>query len=583
MGKDSLIKSTTKKTAKKSAPKKKTAQTKTGSQAKKSTAKKSTASRAQGTRRKATSAAKSAPKKLLLKQFVSRTSPSPLPPPDYSSMTAPPLIDSGDAAEVERLRKLLSRQFDMADIKAAAKAVTEAVATAPETTSSSAPVAAPETHAASPAPLEAPEKLLFRQFVSRTSPSPLPPPDYSSMTAPPLIDSEDAAEVERLRKLLSRQFDMADIKAAAEAVTEIAAPAPGTTSSSAPVEAPETDAAAPPPPEAGTQAQAPETATEQPQAPPASPAPSQAEPIEVAQEQAQEPESEAEPLTSAPPEAGTQAQAPETATEQPQALPASPAPSQAEPIEVAQEQTPKQAAVTEQVAQARLLSQSESPASNHPETGRPDSDPVQRAVKLGLAALALVVLLVVWASISNSSKYFIVPANGSVEIWRGDFSPTGKRFVVVLHDMRLDTPVKSVYRSDEIYPIIFDYYLNKADSFLDVQGLPDYHSITDYLQRADRFALNKEMHHAVDVRRSHIQRSSLLYKADVEAGKGTQESFQSALQSLMDAKRLTKDPTQLQLIDQRIAQVRKSIATLKNEPETPKSGPEAPAGPGEAK
>lgn len=199
-------------------------------------------------------------------------------------------------------------------------------------------------------------------------------------------------------------------------------------------------------------------------------------------------------------------------------------------------------------------------AASKPE--RTPADPVMRAAKLGIAAVATLAVLILWASFSNSGKYFVLPKKGSIEIWQGNFSPTGKQFIAVLHGLQPVEPVKESYRRQDVYPIIFSYYVDKADALLDVSGLPDYKSITDYLQRAEKFAITGEMRTAVKTRMDNIQRLNLMYKAEIDISKGTAPSLQAAAQALKQIQRLTTDPTQLEAINQKIAAVAASQAAL---------------------
>ena len=399
----------------------------------------------------------------------------------------------------------------------------------------------PETSRVSDRPKPTEKDLLFKQFVSRQSPGPLPLPDYSKMTAPALIDSNDPAEVDRLRSLLSKTFDMEAIKAAAkepEAVVDGSDSDPTTPSSS---DTKQSEPEQEPAPIADQIAQAPpidQLSADEQTAQPAEPAAAAEIPPEV---QAAEPAPMADQIAQAP------------------------------PID--------QVRADEQTEQTSANGTSESHREIGDDTGAtsPPSgfdgssdDPVKRFAKMGAIALALLIILIVWASISNSFRYFIVPKSASVEIWRGDFSPAGRKFVAVLHGVRSDEPLKSSYRRQEVYPMIFSYYIERADGLLEVDGLPDFQAIHDYLQRAGGFAINTEMHNAVEVRRKNIQRLSLLYKADLDISRGTTESLQAALQSLKQARQLTSDPMLFQIIDQRIALASENLATMKAESKSAK-------------
>ncbi len=155
-----------------------------------------------------------------------------------------------------------------------------------------------------------------------------------------------------------------------------------------------------------------------------------------------------------------------------------------------------------------------------------------------------------------------MPKKGAIEIWQGTFSPTGKEFVAVLHGVEPASTVKESYNREEISPILCNYYIGKADALLDVSGLPDYKAIADYLQRAKAYAMTDEMRTAVQTRIDNIQRLSLMYKAEIEIGKGTVPSLQSAVQALKEVQRLTTEPSQLEALNRKIAAAGAALAAL---------------------
>ena len=481
MGKESLIKSTAKKTG---AKKVKTTK-------KKSSPKASTAKNKKVTRAKAISAPGSQPpnapevalRNLLFKQFASEQ-PAAIqssPEPDFSNMAAPPLIHSDDPQEAARLHGLLLQKFSMSEIEKAAKAPVESKPVqAPEQVQKEAePVAAaaketPQAPAATPKPQPTLRELLSRQFASEQPAAAIkgaPEPDFSNITAPPLIHSDDPQEAERLHKLLLQKFSMAEIEKAAKAPVE-----------SKPVKAPE---------------------------------------------QAQK---EAEPAAA-------------TAKETPQA------PAKRRPKtrpKCLRQVTTKSLKTSRRTAIRHRNNRHLSP----PKPERAPADPVERIMKLAAVILAALFMMIMWASIVNHSKFYVSQRNQAVEIYRGRFSPTGKKFFVVLHGLQMETPQKN-YTRKEIYPLIFGYYVDKADSLLEVSDVPAYDSIRTYLEKADKYALNASMRDAVKTRLNNIDRLLLLYKADVAINKNTPESLESALTYLKQADERTSDKAQSELIAQK--------------------------------
>jgi hypothetical protein len=401
------------------------------------------------------------------------------------------------------------------------------------------------------------EELLFKKFMEHTpsSQNVIPEPDLSALTAPPLIDTDDPAEAERLGALLARKFSMEEIIAAAQPPEEIitasepsALPEERVTES-----APEADAT--PAPEAQAPAQS-EPAAPAPEAPSA-PAETIQAPVDEAKPTEPEP---MPPVAAEPPPAAPEPVAPPT--EAPTAVeinPPAPQPAQSalQPKEAPPAPAPveKSAPITPPMAHvpvtAGIAPPQSSPAPVVESKARP-TDPVVRSAKIAAAAMAALVILILWASFSNHAKYFVSVKKGSVEIWQGDFSPTGRRFFAVLHGLQPTEPIQEEYRRNEIFPMIFDYYLEKSDALLEVSDLPDYRAIIEYLEKAEKYALNDQMRNAITQRLNHIQRLTLLYKAEVDASKGTAESLANAIDGLEQALRLSKDPDQAAVITQKI-------------------------------
>jgi hypothetical protein len=193
-------------------------------------------------------------------------------------------------------------------------------------------------------------------------------------------------------------------------------------------------------------------------------------------------------------------------------------------------------------------------------------EPIPRAIKYGIAAMALLVLILLGISNNNSSKYYIHPKEGGLEIWKGRFSPKDNRFFMVLHGVQLDQEVKAVYSRSDVYPMIFDYYLEKADTLLEVPGLPDFEGIKGYLYQARSYAITPETKNKVKGRLNSIERMILLYKADVAVSKNSEDSLKAALKDLQKASGLVANPTQQQEIDQKIELVKKLQNELKSKP-----------------
>jgi colicin import membrane protein len=345
-----------------------------------------------------------------------------------------------------------------------------------------------------------------------------PQPAAAAPTAPPLITTQDAGEADRLRTLLAKKFNMAEITAAAKA--------------------PEEKPAAPAAPEVTPAAEV------------APPEPEHEEPPAT------------EPVETTPPEPKAQ----EVPEEAPDAEPAAPAP---QPRTAA----PKQDLKPAQVVRKKITIPQPAPAPEPEPAGiqaptasaeQPThADPVTRTAKIAVAAAALIIILLLAVSANNSGKFYIKPIDNAIEIWKGNFSPKDKSFYMVLHGVQAPEPLKSVYSKEEIYPLIFKYYIDKSDTLLDVEGLPDFEGIKKYLHEAQDFAITSEMKTAVKDRLNTIDRMVLLYKADVAISRNTEDSLESAIEILDDAGKLTSSTVQEEEIAQKLNTAKAKLEALK--------------------
>ena len=159
---------------------------------------------------------------------------------------------------------------------------------------------------------------------------------------------------------------------------------------------------------------------------------------------------------------------------------------------------------------------------------------------------------------------FFRPKDNAIEIWKGEFSPKGKAFFMVLHGIPTVEPVKEVYTQKDVFPLVFTYFIDKADTLLEVPGLPDFEGIKAYLHNAQDYAIDNEMQTAVTTRLNNIERMTLLYKADVAISKDNEDALESAIGLLKKAGTLTPSPAQANEITQKIEQARARMSELKS-------------------
>ncbi|WP_197904704.1 histone H1-like repetitive region-containing protein [Desulfosarcina alkanivorans] len=200
-----------------------------------------------------------------------------------------------------------------------------------------------------------------------------------------------------------------------------------------------------------------------------------------------------------------------------------------------------------------------------PAKAQKPSDPVDNSIKLLAAGLAFLILLVVGASASNSFKYYLAENQGALEVWKGKFAPLGKKMLIALPGVPAPEDLKGTYRSDDVYPLVFAYYIDKADALLDVPGIPDFEGIKATLKTALEYGSTSALRDAAYVRLDNIDRLILTYKADVAASRGTIEDLTAAIGFLKDADKLTTDKAQEEINAQKIAAHLATITMLEEQ------------------
>jgi chemotaxis protein histidine kinase CheA len=193
------------------------------------------------------------------------------------------------------------------------------------------------------------------------------------------------------------------------------------------------------------------------------------------------------------------------------------------------------------------------------------ADPMDKAMKYLAAGLALLIVIVIGSSMINQGKYYIQSTDGALKIFQGIFAPMGEKLLISLPGVQAPEKAKDVYSKTDVYPLIFNYYVEKADTLLKVPGLPDFEGIRTYINKASPYAITPASKETVFKRLSNIDLMILLYKADVAASKSTLSDLKEAKGFLSEASRLDIDDMQLGLIRQKMDVVDKRIATLKAE------------------
>ncbi len=190
------------------------------------------------------------------------------------------------------------------------------------------------------------------------------------------------------------------------------------------------------------------------------------------------------------------------------------------------------------------------------------SDPMATSLKLFLIGFVVLIALIVKVSTTNRTHYYLTPTENGIEISKGIFAPMGAEHLMTLPGAEPPTSIKGVYKQQDIYPYIFNYYVKKADELLEKPGMPDFEGIKAYLNQAMPYGITDKLRTAAVARLNNIDQMILLYKADVAASKETLADYQAALEYLNQANALDTDGTKADLIKQKVEAIQASMVEL---------------------
>ena len=176
-------------------------------------------------------------------------------------------------------------------------------------------------------------------------------------------------------------------------------------------------------------------------------------------------------------------------------------------------------------------------------------------MKVVAAGVGLLIFLIVAASISNSGNYYLKNADAGLEIWQGRFAPLGEKLLLTLPGVPAPEESQDVYTQKEVFPLAFNYYLDKADTLLEADGLPDFEGIKAYAAQAETYAIDKSMRALAEIRSDKIDWMILVYKADMAMARGKLNDLEAAQDYLSDADRISADPLDEDIIANKLAEV----------------------------
>ncbi|MBW2107332.1 MAG: hypothetical protein JRI36_01525 [Deltaproteobacteria bacterium] len=149
------------------------------------------------------------------------------------------------------------------------------------------------------------------------------------------------------------------------------------------------------------------------------------------------------------------------------------------------------------------------------------TDTGSKMMRWGIGAVALLLALIVGASLSNRNKFYLKPVDGGLEVWRGKFAPAGKELVYKLNGAKVPNPLRQSYTKAEVSPILFGYFLDDADAQLDRPAGPDIAKMKTQLRDAAVFAPTKQLQARVVRRLKGIDFAMAIHRADVAMAKGS--------------------------------------------------------------
>ncbi|MBF0201531.1 MAG: hypothetical protein HQK66_09505 [Desulfamplus sp.] len=113
-------------------------------------------------------------------------------------------------------------------------------------------------------------------------------------------------------------------------------------------------------------------------------------------------------------------------------------------------------------------------------------------IKYVLICIAILAGAAIYTSYNNSNSYYLCESRKGIEIWKGDFTPLSKSKVIILEGIDLPGNVKKSYEQSELFPLPFNFFLDRADEEI-MSGTPyDFDQIGEYIAKASQFALTRE-------------------------------------------------------------------------------------------
>ncbi len=186
-----------------------------------------------------------------------------------------------------------------------------------------------------------------------------------------------------------------------------------------------------------------------------------------------------------------------------------------------------------------------------------------KKVIIGLASgFIILVALIFSASSSNNSKYYIKEKAGVLEIWQGRYAPLGEEWMMSLPGVPLPEQINAVYSETEVFPLIFNYYIDKADAISAMSDTPDYVAIKSYLNEALLFATTGDLRKKAYSRLNDIKFNDLMYKAGVAESRGAVSDLDEAIRYLNTASLLKVGAGKSDVVKQKLESIKEQKAEM---------------------
>ena len=199
---------------------------------------------------------------------------------------------------------------------------------------------------------------------------------------------------------------------------------------------------------------------------------------------------------------------------------------------------------------------------------------MDKTLKLCIGCVAFLMISLLGMSFMNAQQFYIKPVKAGIEICQGRFAPKGEKHLITLPENRLPATAKKVYNRYDVFPMIFNYYIKKADDLLNVTGIPNFENIKHYIELSQPYAATKELRNAAAFRLDSMEQLLLMYKADVAAQQGDASDIETALSLLEKAKAISIDNSRTELLDKKIKSLSNLLEQINAQTEsTPPSPP----------